>query len=126
MKKIMIGRNIVIFFTLFSSMVFSSENQIFDGYTQISEEEPLPPKNFTCFALITIPNSGFSILLEALYALTQREAIWHTRFPSSYYIPPEEGFLHTHFCLSPDLESDYASLPKLKQIILIRDFRDVA
>ncbi len=111
-----------------SSGEFVEEN---GGYGPVVKEELIadadPPLilNHDHFTLITIPHSGFSIILKALYALSQKEAIWHTRFPSSQYIPLEEGFLHTHFCLSPDLEANYASFPNLKRIVLIRDFRDV-
>ncbi len=79
-----------------------------------------------CYALITVPKSGSHMVIKALHLMTGAISIWHTRFPSFYYIPSEEGFLYTHFCLSPQLERDYAELPKLKKIINIRDLRDVA
>jgi hypothetical protein len=78
------------------------------------------------FALITIPKSGSHIMIKTLYLMTNSPAIWHTKFPCYQYIPPEDGFLYTHFCLSPELEADYRELPELKKIILIRDLRDVA
>lgn len=78
------------------------------------------------FVLITIPKSGSHMMIKTLHFMTQSPAIWHTKFPSYYYIPPEDGFLYTHFCLSPELEADYRDLPDLKKIILIRDLRDVA
>lgn len=78
------------------------------------------------FALVTIPKSGSHIMIKTLYFMTNSPAIWHTKFPSYQYIPPEEGFLYTHFCLSPELEADYSELPQLRKIILIRDLRDVA
>lgn len=78
------------------------------------------------FTLITMPKSGSHLLIKAIYLLTKTEAIWHTKFPSYQYVPSDEGFLYTHFCLSPELEADYAELPQLKKIILIRDLRDVA
>ncbi len=83
-------------------------------------------QNIPSFALITIPKSGSHIMLKTLYFMTKSPAIWHTKFPSYQYLPPEDGFLYTHFCLSPELEADYRELPELKQIILIRDLRDVA
>src|SRR5260221_1115974 len=82
---------------------------------------PIPP-----FALITMPKSGSHLLIKALYLLTGSEAIWHTKFPAYQYIPGDEGFLYTHFCLSPELERDYGELQELKKMILIRDLRDVA
>jgi hypothetical protein len=78
------------------------------------------------FVLITIPKSGSHMMIKTLYFMTKSPAIWHTKFPSYQYIPPEDGFLYTHFCLSPELEADYRELPDLKKIILIRDLRDVA
>lgn len=83
-------------------------------------QETIPP-----FVLITIPKSGSHLIIKALHLLTGGVAIWHTRFPSMFYIPGREGFLYTHFCLSPELEEDYADLPDLKKIIMIRDLRDV-
>lgn len=80
----------------------------------------------TPFALITIPKSGSHLVMKAIYFLTGSVPVWHTRFPSLYYIRPQDGFLYTHFCLSPELERDYAELPSLKKIIFIRDLRDVA
>ncbi|HSX04726.1 MAG TPA: sulfotransferase domain-containing protein [Rhabdochlamydiaceae bacterium] len=77
------------------------------------------------FALITIPKSGSHMLIKALHLLTGGISVWHTRFPSFYTIPSNEGFLYTHFCLSPQLERDYKELAKLKKIISIRDLRDV-
>ena len=79
-----------------------------------------------CFALITIPKSGSHLIMKALYLLTDSVPVWHTRFPSLFYLKPKDGFLYTHFCLSPELESDYAALPAMKKIICIRDLRDVA
>ena len=75
--------------------------------------------------LITVPKSGSHMVIKALYFLTGGVPIWHTHFPSIHYIPSEEGFLYTHFCLSPQLEENYTHLPKLKKIINVRDLRDV-
>lgn len=83
--------------------------------------EEIPP-----FALITIPKSGSHMMIKTLYFMTKSPAIWHTKFPSFHYIHPEDGFLYTHFCLSPELEANYKDLPALKKIILVRDLRDVA
>jgi hypothetical protein len=77
------------------------------------------------FALITIPKSGSHLTIKALYFMTGASPVWHTHFPSTYYLLPDYGFLYTHFCLSPELESNYADLPKLKKIINVRDLRDV-
>ncbi len=77
------------------------------------------------FALITIPKSGSHMAIKALHFLTGGISIWHTRFPSLYYVPSDQGFLYTHFCLSPELEDDYAELSALKKVIMIRDLRDV-
>lgn len=76
-------------------------------------------------ALITIPKSGSHMVIKALYFLTGGIPIWHTHFPSMYYVPPEQGFLYTHFCVSPQLEENYSHLPELKKIVNIRDLRDV-
>ncbi|MES2199189.1 MAG: sulfotransferase domain-containing protein [Chlamydiota bacterium] len=76
-------------------------------------------------ALITIPKSGSHMVIKALYFLTGGAPIWHTHFPSKYYIAPEEGFLYTHFCVSSQLEENYAHLPRLKKIVNVRDLRDV-
>lgn len=84
-----------------------------------------PPDAVPPFALITIPKSGSHLIIKTLHLLTGGIAIWHTRFPSLFYIPGHEGFLYTHFCLSPELEENYADLPGLKKIIMIRDLRDV-
>jgi len=65
-------------------------------------------------------------MIKALHLLTKSEPIWHTKFPSYQYVPGNVGFLYTHLCLAPGLEADYAELPKLKKILLIRDLRDVA
>jgi hypothetical protein len=78
------------------------------------------------FALITIPKSGSHLIIKTLYFLTGSKPIWHTKFPSYQYLPGEEGFLYTHFCVSPQLEADYGELPNLKKIIMVRDLRDVA
>ena len=76
-------------------------------------------------ALITIPKSGSHLLIKALHLMTGGVSIWHTRFPSFHYVPPVDGFLYTHLCLSPQLERDYSELPHLKKIVNIRDLRDV-
>jgi len=96
---------------LFSLLILSA--------TAFGEEIP-------SFVLITIPKSGSHMMIKTLHFMTKSPAIWHTKFPSYHYIPSEDGFLYTHFCLSPELEADYRDLPDLKKIILIRDLRDVA
>lgn len=77
------------------------------------------------FVLVTIPKSGSHMIIKALYFLTGGVPIWHTHFPSKYYISPQEGFLYTHFCISSQLEENYKQLPDLKKIVNIRDLRDV-
>lgn len=77
------------------------------------------------FTLLTIPKSGSHLTIKALHLMTGTTPIWHTHFPSLYYIPFENGFLYTHLCLSPELERNYEDLPLLKKIINIRDLRDV-
>ena len=77
------------------------------------------------FVLITMPKSGSHLAIKALHLLTGAPSIWHTRYMSHHYIAREDGFLYTHFCLSPHLEEAYRELPKLKKIINIRDLRDV-
>ncbi len=81
---------------------------------------PIPP-----FALLTVPKSGSHMVMKALHEMTGAVPIWHTKFPSLYYIPGNEAFLYTHLCISPLLERDYSDLPKMKKIINVRDFRDV-
>lgn len=88
---------------------------------EVEEKDPFP-----YFTLLTVPKSGSHMVIKALHLMTGAISIWHTKFPSFHYIPSGEGFLYTHFCLSPQLERDYAELPKLKKIINIRDLRDVA
>lgn len=77
------------------------------------------------FTLITMPKGGSHLCIKALHQMTESPAVWHTYFPSSRCIPPEKGFLYTHFCLSKELEEHYQKLPQLKKIIAIRDLRDV-
>lgn len=78
------------------------------------------------FVLITVPKSGSHLAIKALHFLTGTPPIWHTHFPSFWCIPPEKGFLYTHFCVPPELEKNYQSLSELKRIVMIRDLRDVA
>jgi hypothetical protein len=85
-----------------------------------SPETEVPP-----FVLMTVPKSGSHLAIKALHFLTKGICIWHTRFPSYYTIPSDEGFLYTHLCISPELEEDYAYLPKLRKIVNVRDLRDV-
>lgn len=77
------------------------------------------------FVLITVPKSGSHMIIKALHFLTGGVPIWHTHFPSIHCVPPQDGFLYTHFCMSSQLEANYADLPELKKIINIRDLRDV-
>src|SRR5260370_636951 len=60
------------------------------------------------FTLLTIPKSGSHLIIKALHLLTGGGPIWHTKFPSLYTIPVNEGFLYTHLCISPLLERDYS------------------
>lgn len=78
------------------------------------------------FTLITVPKSGSHLIIKALHLMTGTSPIWHVQFPSFWCVPPEHGFLYTHFCVSDTLEDNYRSLPDLKKVILIRDLRDVA
>lgn len=78
------------------------------------------------FTLITIPKSGSHMIIKALHLMTGSSPVWHTHFPSFWCIPPDQGFLYTHFCLTEQLEQNYRDLPQLKKIIAIRDLRDVA
>lgn len=77
------------------------------------------------FVLVTIPKSGSHLIIKALYFMTGGVPLWHTRFLAGRYIPASEGFLYTHFCVSPALERDYSRNPRLKKIVNIRDLRDV-
>ena len=86
---------------------------------QVTAKE-IPP-----FVLITIPKSGSHLVMKALKFLTGAVPIWHTKFPSLFYIPANDAYLYTHFCLSAELEDDYTYLPELKKIVMIRDLRDV-
>lgn len=78
------------------------------------------------FTLITVPKSGSHMIIKALHLMTGSSPVWHTHFPSFWCIPPDQGFLYTHFCLTEQLEQNYRDLPQLKRIIAIRDLRDVA
>lgn len=78
------------------------------------------------FVLITVPKSGSHLIIKALHFLTGVPPVWHTHFPSFWCIPSDKGFLYTHFCVPPELARNYQSLPRLKQIVMIRDLRDVA
>lgn len=84
-----------------------------------------PQNSLKPFALITMPKSGTHMLIKAVHLMTGGVPIWHQSIPAPPRIPPKEGFLFTHFCLSPQLEEEYAQLPKLKKILLIRDLRDI-
>ena len=66
------------------------------------------------------------MIIKALHLMTGSSPVWHTHFPSFWCIPPDRGFLYTHFCLTEQLEQNYRDLPELKKIIAIRDLRDVA
>lgn len=77
------------------------------------------------FALLTIPKAGSHLMIKALYFMTGVAPVWHTHFPSIYYLPPDQGFLYTHLCVSPELQSNYDDLPDLRKIVTIRDLRDV-
>lgn len=101
-----------------ASFVTSS---LFSGPHKTEENK----KEMPSFALLTVPKSGSHLAMKALHFLTGGIPIWHTSFPSLYYIPPEEGFLYTHMCISPQLEDDYEHLPRLRKIVNIRDLRDV-
>ena len=87
---------------------------------QEEDVQEIPP-----FALITIPKSGSHMLMKALTLLTGALPLWHTKFPSLFCIPGNEGYLYTHFCVPPGLEDDYEGLPCLRKIVMIRDLRDV-
>ncbi len=107
------------FFARLFSLAMSAWLSFIAPLSAIDNE--LPP-----FALLTVPKSGSHLMIKALHLLTGGVSIWHTRFPSFFYIPPRDGFLYTHLCLSPELEDDYQHLPQLRKIINIRDLRDVA
>ncbi len=114
MKRIIIGNKITKIITVVSSylvpfLVLSLSNCLYSieseeesgGYgppIMLSDPSQEVKPTHDYFSLITIPYSGYSIIVEALYALNEKEAVWHTRFPSHQYIPTEKGFLHTHFC----------------------------
>lgn len=99
---------------IFLAILLSSLNPL-----TIKAEESFP------FVLMTVPKSGSHLTIKALHFLTGGVSLWHTHFPSLYTISPNEGFLYTHLCISPELEEDYAALPNLKKIMNVRDFRDV-
>ncbi len=101
--------------------IFFFFTSLFVSFSALQAVNPVPP-----FALITVPKAGSHLMMKTIYFLIGTQPIWHTKFPSSHYIPTESGYLYTHFCLSSELEADYAQLPKLKKIVLIRDLRDVA
>lgn len=101
------------------ALVFLFLSAQFTVQAEIASEETSP------FVLMTVPKSGSHLTIKALHFLTGGICLWHTHFPSLYTVPPQEGFLYTHLCITPQLEADYSALPALKRIINVRDFRDV-
>lgn len=87
------------------------------------EKEPSLP--VTPFALFTIPKSGSHLLIKALYFMTGFSPFWHNdKPPSLQKLYARYNFPYTHCCLSPKLLKYYSSAPA-KQILGIRDLRDV-
>ena len=77
------------------------------------------------FALFTVPISGSHLLIKTLFYMTGFSPHWHTDPPNSSQLFRESHFPYTHCCLSPQLLNYYARSP-IKQIVGIRDLRDVA
>ncbi len=77
------------------------------------------------FALFTVPKSGSHLLIKTLYYMTGFTPYWHTDPPATKQLFQQSHFPYTHCCLSPRLLNYYAN-SSIKQIIGIRDLRDVA
>lgn len=76
------------------------------------------------FAVYTIPKSGSHLLIKTLYCMTNFTPQWHTTAPDMEKLFQESRFPYTHCCLAPPLFQYYNS-SSIKQIIGIRDLRDV-
>lgn len=76
------------------------------------------------FALFTIPKSGSHLLIKTLYYMTGFTPKWHSEPPAAEQLFQEAHFPYTHCCLPPSLLDYYARSPH-KQILGIRDLRDV-
>jgi hypothetical protein len=77
------------------------------------------------FALFTVPKSGSHLLIKTLYFMTGFTPEWHTDPLSPTVLSQNRKFPYTHFCLSPSLQNYYQHSPSIKQIIGVRDLRDV-
>lgn len=77
------------------------------------------------FALLTIPKSGSHLMIKALHYMTGMASHWHTHPPEVEQLFLSSYFPYTHFgLLSPSLIRFYTDHP-LKQLIGVRDLRDV-
>ncbi|NGX58913.1 MAG: hypothetical protein KR126chlam3_00054 [Chlamydiae bacterium] len=77
------------------------------------------------FSLFTVPKSGSHLLIKILYFMTGLAPQWHI-IPLDVESCFLEGkFPYTHMCLSNDLINFYSNAPFIKQIIGVRDLRDV-
>lgn len=76
------------------------------------------------FALFTIPKSGSHLLIKTLYTMTGFTPNWHQTPPDLELLLEQRRFPYTHCCLPPIL-LDYYGQSSYKQIIGIRDLRDV-
>jgi hypothetical protein len=88
----------------------------------------LAPKKQTPapFALFTIPKSGSHLMIKTLYYMTGFTPYWHREVPDSAQVYLKEKFPYTHLCLTPELRSYYSQTPFIRQILAVRDLRDVS
>lgn len=105
-----------IIFLFFFAFHLSADQQNFQD-----QEMPLTHQPF---ALFTIPKSGSHLLIKTLFYMTNFSPAWHTDPPNASQLWKESHFPYTHLCLSPNLLNYYAN-SSIKQIISIRDLRDV-
>ena len=64
-------------------------------------------------------------MIKTLYFMTGFTPYWHRGVPDSAQIYLEQRFPYTHLCLTPELQEYYSEAPFIKQILAVRDLRDV-
>ncbi len=89
------------------------------GAYQVQDSRPEP------FALFTVPKAGSHLLIKTLHFMTGFTPAWHTTSPSLAEWYNQSQFPYTHCVLSESLLTYYSNSP-VKQILGIRDLRDVS
>ncbi len=87
-----------------------------------SERSKIPPSHF---ALFTIPKSGSHLILKTLYFLTGFSPEWHMEAPNVIQLYEKQKFPYVHICLPEKLKTFYYASPTIRQIVGVRDLRDV-